>query len=498
MKQNAPKAPIEGGDAEDDGRPDASKSVNDRASSPENATQATGVAAAPGSLRELLRVALPLVISYGATSIQYVVDRIFLTWYTTDALAAALPASVFHWMLISFPIGVATYINAFVSQYEGARRPEGVAIAIWQGVYFSLIAGVLLLLGIPLAPAIFDWFDHDPAVRVLEVEYFQTLCWGSIPLLIGSTLSCFFSGRQRTQIVMWVSVGATVVNIGFDYLLIFGHWGFPRWGIAGAGAATSLAYMASCLMYISLMAWTRHGRGYPLWESWRFNPAVFHRVIRFGFPSGLHQFIDVVCYTFFVQFVGTLGKDELAATGLAFNLNTLVFIPLIGIGTAVMTLTGQRIGEGRPGIAVATTWKAFILATGYVTAFACLYLGLPDLILWPYWSAENQEEFGRLAAQVILLLRFVAVYSLFDAMAIIFGCAIRGAGDTRFAMLFSLITGIFFLLLPTWLSLHYGYGLHGAWGAVTLFIAVVGVGFLLRFQLGPWKTMRVIEPTLAE
>ena len=212
-------------------------------------------------------------------------------------------------------------------------------------------------------------------------------------------------------------------------------------------------------------------------------------VVRFGFPSGLHQFIDVVCYTFFVQFVGTLGKDELAATGLAFNLNTLVFIPLIGIGTAVMTLTGQRIGEGRPGIAVATTWKAFLLSTGYVTAFACFYLGLPDLILWPYWSADNQEEFTRLASQVVLLLRFVALYSLFDAMAIIFGFAIRGAGDTRFAMLFSLFTGVFFLLIPTRLSLHYGYGLHGAWGAVTLFIAVVGIGFLLRFQLGPWKTM---------
>ena len=186
-----------------------------------------------------------------------------------------LPSSVFHWMLISFPIGVATYINAFVSQYEGARRPEGVAIAVWQGVYFSIIAGTLLLLGIPLAPMIFDWFDHDPAVQVLEVQYFQTLCWGSIPLLVGTTLSCFFSGRQKTQIVMWVSVRRYAGQRRLRLSVNLRALRFPRWGIAGAGAATSLAYLASCLMYIGLMAWTRYGRGYPLWESWRLNPAVF-------------------------------------------------------------------------------------------------------------------------------------------------------------------------------------------------------------------------------
>jgi multidrug resistance protein, MATE family len=297
---------------------------------------------------------------------------------------------------------------------------------------------------------------------------------------------------------MWVSLGATVVNVVLDYLLIFGHGGFPRWGIAGAGAATSLAYLASCLMYIGIMAWPRFGGGHPLRTMWHFNPEVFRRLVRFGFPSGLQQFIDVICYTVFVQFVGRLGKDQLAATGLAFNLNTLVFIPLIGIGTAVMTLTGQRVGECRPELAVATTWKAFVLATIYVTAFACFYLLLPDLILWPYWSEENQEEFARMAAHVVLLLRFVAIYSLFDAMAIIFGSATRGAGDTRFAMLFSVFTGVVFLLLPTWVSLQMGYGLYGAWGAVTLFVAVVGIGFLLRFQYGPWKSMRVIEPNLAE
>ena len=103
----------------------------------------------PGSFTELWRVALPMVLSSGSLSLMFVVDRIFLTWSTPDALAAAMPAALLYWTFAGLLVGTVMYVNTFVAQYEGAKKPDRVVAAVWQGIYLSLIGGVCLLLLIP-------------------------------------------------------------------------------------------------------------------------------------------------------------------------------------------------------------------------------------------------------------------------------------------------------------------------------------------------------------
>jgi MATE family multidrug resistance protein len=182
----------------------------------------------------------------------YVVDRIFLTWYSTDALAAALPSSLLHWTLISLPLGTLMYANAFVAQYEGAGRKERVSAVLWQGIYIALVCGGAILACVPFSPLVFAWFHHDPEVARLEQQFFNLLCIGGTPLLLGTALSCFFSGRGRTTVVMWVNIIASLINVALDYLLIFGAGPIPPMGIRGAGVATSIAYTSAAAMYSSI------------------------------------------------------------------------------------------------------------------------------------------------------------------------------------------------------------------------------------------------------
>jgi MATE family multidrug resistance protein len=449
-----------------------------------------------GTLGELLRVSIPLVISYSATAVMYVVDRIFLSWYSVDAMAAALPAGVLHWNIAALAIGTVTYSNAFIGQYVGAGDSKRVGPVLWQAIYLSLAAAGLILLFAPLAPRIFATFGHDPAIQALEVRYFRIVNYGTIALLFESTLACFYSGRGRTTTIMVVNILGTMLNIGLDYALIFGKAGFPEMGIDGAALATVIAFASIAAMYIVHMAWTSRGSHYCLWSGRRFDRELFARLLRFGLPSGLQQFLDIACWSVFVQLMGRLGTHELSATSLVFNLNALAFIPTIGVGTAVTVLVGQRIGEGRPQLAVRTTWLAFGLASVYTILFAGVYLFAPHVILKPYGIGQNQPA---LEALVIHVLKFVAAYSLFDAMAVIFSAAIRGAGDTRFAMLLSVSLGVVFLVLPTYVASQYGSdGFAVAWYAVAVFLAVLGLSFLARFQQGRWKRMRVIEHTAPE
>ncbi len=442
-------------------------------------------------------MAWPLIISTGFVSLQFLIDRIFLTWHSTDAVAAAFAAGMMHWTLISGSMGTAGYVNTFVSQYTGAGEPQRVGAALWHGNYFCVIAGTLIALCAALAPAGFAWLGHDAAIRQQEVEFFSILCLGTLPLLIATTLACFFTGRGKTRIVMGVNMTATLVSVVFDYLLIFGHAGFPAWGVRGAAVANVLSYCASAGLYlVSLLRHSDRAR-YGLWSGRRWDRSLMTRLLRFGLPNGVQYFVDVICFTIFIEFVGKLGAAELKATALAFNLATLTFMPLLGLGTAVMVLTGQRIGEGRPELAVRTTWYGLGLGLGNVLLFGSFYVLAPEVFLQFYEWGDNPEDMRAIAPLVKQLLVFVACYSCFDAMALVFSSTTRGAGDTLFAVTFTLSAGIVCLVLPTWLVFHFGLGLTAAWFAVTAFIAVLGVGFLLRFLQGRWKTMRVIGPAEA-
>ncbi len=460
-----------------------------------NSTNSKSTTDRAGSVGELLTVAVPLVISYTSSALMYIIDRIFLSWDSVEALAAALPAGVLHYNLAALALGTVGYANAFVGQYEGAEQHQRVGPAVWQGVYLSLIASALIAICIPFAPAIFHWFGHGEEIRALEVDYFRIMCWGTFPLLLGATLSCFYSGRGKTMVIMVANIIATLVNVVLDYVLIFGKFGFPRMGIEGAALATIIAFAVIPLIYIGMMIYRERSGMYHLWSGRWFDRELFGRLLKFGLPSGFQHFLDVACFTAFIQLVGRLGTEQLSATSLVFNLNSLVFVPMMGLGTAVTALVGRRIGEGRPQLAVRTTWLAAGLGLAYVAVFSSMYLLAPQAILKPYGLADKEA----LRELVVFLLKLVAVYSFFDALAIIFSSAIRGAGDTRFALIFSFSLGVVLLVIPTYVASFYGEaGFYYAWYAVTIFIATLGIGFIARFQQGKWMTMRVIEHTRPE
>lgn len=448
-----------------------------------------------GSLRELLRVALPLVISSGSVSLMHVVDRMFLTWWSVDALAASLPAGVLFWAVLSLPFGIAVYTNTFVAQYSGAARKERVVASVWQGVWLAVAGGVLVAACAPFSEAVFRrWVDHEEAVLQLETSYFAILCLGAIPTLMQVALSAFFSGRGQTLVVMWVNLFVSLLDGVLNYFMVFGKGPFPEMGMRGAAWSTNISQLVACLLFLGLLSWQARSDGYPLWTCRRWDSELLWRLLRFGAPNGVQFLVDVGAFTLFVLFIGRIGKVELAASNLAFNLNSMAFIPMFGLGTAVMTLVGQRIGERRPALAVRTTRLAFALSGAYMLTFAALYVLVPQVMLAPYAAYGDFESFAEVRPVVVTLLRFVALYSFFDAMAIVFGSAIRGAGDTQFSLWWTFGTGWLLMVLPAWLATAGGRGsLLACWTAATVYITVLGIGFALRFRTGRWQSMTVID-----
>ncbi|MEE2629075.1 MAG: MATE family efflux transporter, partial [Candidatus Latescibacterota bacterium] len=192
-----------------------------------------------------------------------------------------------NFTFIALFMGTAQYVNTFVAQYMGARRRERVGPAIWQGIYLALLSGLLALLPAAFAGPIFDVVDHAPRIREAEAEYFRILCYGTGPQVLATTCSCFFSGRGQTWVVLAVNVAAILVNIVLDYGLIFGHWGLPAMGIAGAAWATNIGLTLQALAFVALVLRRPFRVEFATLRGWRFEPQLFGRLLRYGGPSGV-------------------------------------------------------------------------------------------------------------------------------------------------------------------------------------------------------------------
>ena len=452
-----------------------------------------------GGYREVLKIAVPLIMSTGAWSIHHFVDRMFLAWYSPEALAAAMPAGMVNFTFMAFFIGTAGYVSTFVAQYHGAKRNDRIGPAAWQGIYFAGLAGGLLLCMIPLAERIFSLAGHEPAVRQLEVEYFRILCLGAVPSVISAAISGFFSGRGKTWVVMWVTMVATGTNVVLDYALIFGVWGFPEWGIRGAALATVIGSCISATLFLVLMTRPHCQEEFSTRSGWRPDGDLFRRLLRYGLPSGIHFMLDILGFTLFIMVVGRLGTVHLAATNIAFNINTLAFMPMIGFSTAAAILVGQRLGEDRPDLAAYSTWSVLHLTSIYMGSIAFCYVVFPKLFILPFGVRANPEDFAALSHTVTVLLRFVALYSLFDTMCLVFSGALRGAGDTRFVMVVSVVISWMVMVIPSYVAIIvFGKGLYVAWAFGTAYISLMGIVFLTRFLGGKWRSMRVIEQAPSE
>lgn len=446
--------------------------------------------------REVLRVCLPLVISLSATTVMEFTDRVFLANYSIDAIAAALPAGITSYLFLAFFGGVGGYAGVFIAQYTGRNDPHRIGSILWQGIYFTLGAGLLLwLLAIWGTEPIFSLAGHPERVRQLEMVYFSILCKGSILHVAMATLATFFTGRGLTRPVMIITFLGVFINIPLDYALIFGRWGLPQLGIEGAAIATVTAWGVNVLFLAGLIFTRKNDLQYGVFTSFRFKPDIFLRLMRFGVPGSLQFTMDILAFTLFILLVGRIGKAELAATNIVLSINALAFMPSMGVSQGMSVLVGQALGRKKPAQAAYYVRSGCQLLIGYILVIDLIFLFAPDLVLAPFMASEQGG-----ATQLIVLdygktlLKIVAAYLFFDALYMVFSGALRGAGDTRFMMLAITIASPLCLILPVYIGIEfYQISVTAAWFWVLFFITVLFTISFLRYRRGLWKKMLVIE-----
>jgi MATE family multidrug resistance protein len=445
--------------------------------------------------KQVLLIAWPLIIANSFWNLQLTIDRIFLGMYSTEALGAAMAVMGVFWVPMALLQGTASYVTTFVAQYYGANEQHKIGAAVWQAFYVALIGG-LAFLGLNFfSPWLFGMINHAPTIQVLEVEYFNSIAYSALPTAVVAAISGFFTGLGRTRTVIGINFVGLVLNVVLDYVMIFGHYGFPKMGIAGAGYATALATWGSAL-YGLMLIFRKDGETlYKIRSDWKLRLDLLKQFLRFGLPSGLQWALEGLAFTVFLIVMGRLkeGEAALASSSIAVTVMMLSVLPSMGIAQSVMTLVGQKLGEKKPAEAELFTWDGVRISSIYMATIALSFFFIPDFYLSWFKNEENAALWAQVSVLAPKLLSIVAIFTVFDSVYLNVSFALKGAGDTKFVSLVALIVPWPLMVLPAFLVKDMENAAVIAWGFVVLYSIAITVLLALRFKQGKWKTMSVIH-----
>lgn len=446
------------------------------------------------SFRQLVRFAVPMIVSQASETVMLFVDRLFLSWLGKLHIAASMSGGLSAFVFASLIAGIVGYTNAIVAQYNGAGRTDRCVQTVSQGIYLSILFLPLLLLLIPAARFLFEIVGHSPEQVALEHSYFRILMAAAIFTLLRQVLAGFFLGIGKTRVVMTANVLGMVLNIPLTYVLVFGHLGMPALGIEGAAIATATS---SALIFLVLLG---NYVAHPLYRehraagNWKPRIELAQRLLRFGAPAGAELFLNVFAFNLFLQLMHSISVDVAAAVTITFNYDMVAFIPMIGLGVAVTAMVGQQMGAGRKEHAHKATMLALRAGYGYALVMMALFVfGAPTLVR--VFAGGMEGDSTELLALASTMLRLAAIYTLADITQLVFAGALRGAGDTRAVMFISVAIHWAMAAMAIVLIRVLALDPIIVWICFIAFVLLIGLAMVLRYRSGKWQEIEVIDKT---
>ncbi|MBI5651106.1 MAG: MATE family efflux transporter [Chloroflexi bacterium] len=452
-----------------------------------------GVRSKPGSAdannlnRKMLALAWPSLVENILHTLLGFVDLIFVGQLGPAAIAGVGLGIQWMFTLQVLFMGLAVGNTALVARAIGAgdaREAERIAKQ-------SLLLAATLSIGIALIGFFFSneiirLMGADPTVTEIGSGFLQIVATFSISLGVmfigGGTLR----GAGDTRTPMLITAFINAINIALAYLLIFGNFGFPRLGTNGSAIATTIARTigASLILYVLF----KRGKFLRLnWRGgWGFHRDAIKRILNIGGPAAAEQIVMQLGFIGFSAIVLLLGTNDLAAQQIAFNIAGFSILPAFAFGVAALTLVGQNLGAKQPEHAHESAWHA--LKSG--TLWMCV-MGV-GFFVWRGWLVSlytRDPEVQRLGEMLMIFLAFAQPA---QAVSIVLGNALRGAGDTRATLVITFI-GIWLIrdAVGFLMGIVFGLGLFGVWIGWIADFALRALLVYWRFHAGKWKTLRV-------
>lgn len=435
-------------------------------------------------VRATLALAWPLILTNVTQAGIQATDVVMLGWYGPEALAASALGASLYTIFLVFGVGMATAASPLIARELGARFNSirdvrrTVRQAMWATALLTLPVWLLLW----NSEGLFRLLGQPASLAADTARYLQALQWGLMPALWLVVLRSFVSALERPIWSLLVSCAGLPLNALLNYALIFGKFGLPELGVAGAGLASSITNLAMFATMVTVaLVHPRFRRFHLFGHFWRADRARLIRVWRLGAPIGVTFALEIGVFSAAVVLMGLISLEAVAAHAIAIQIAALTFMVPMGFGQAATVRVGLALGRrDRDGITRAG-WTSFGLGVGFMALMALVMVSIPHHLVHAFLD-ESDPANARVIPLADSFLMVAALFQIVDGAQAVGAGMLRGLQDTRVPMVYALV-GYWLIAfgIAVVLAFWAGWGGIGIWTGLASGLAIVAVLMVLRW-----------------
>ncbi len=429
-------------------------------------------------VREGFHLAYPVMLSQLGHVTMGVADNIMVGNLGAANLAGAGLANVAFNFLLLFGIGVSYAITPLVSTAEGEKDDTKIASILKHGLLINLCNSLLLIILVLVGMNVLYHINQPPEVVVLSIPYLSIITFSLIPILVFQTFRQFTEGLSLTRIAMIIVIGSNFINIGLNYLLIYGHGGFPAMGLNGAGYATLISRVLMALFFAGYVYFAPRFKKYRIGFSiGNYSKSLLNKMLQIGIPAGMQFIFEVAAFDFSLVMMGWLGTQALAAHQIAINLATISYMTTSGLAAAATIRVSNFLGKKDFVNLHRAAFALLGLAMCIMTAWAILFIAGRNVL--PQFYVHDIE----VVAIAGPLLIIAGLFQLSDGIQVVCIGALRGLQDVKIPSLLIFVSyWIIGLPLGYCLTFVLGWGAIGIWLGLLVGLTLTATAMFLRFK----------------
>lgn len=435
-------------------------------------------------LKNIIFLSLPMMLTLLLQDAFNLVDMYFVGNLGSSATAAVSMSGIIVGLILTAVTGLSFGTLAMISRYVGEGNIEKADNVVMQSFILGLIITLIITpLGYIFAPQMLELLGASKEVVMQGTPYLRITFGGSITIFLTILMFSALRGAGDPISPMIILLISTILNIILDPIMIYGLFGFPRWGVAGSAAATIVARAIAMIMVLFVMIQEKSIIKLRA-RDFRFDFNIMKEIIRIGNPSSIELLILNLSTLFLMKIVASFGTTAVAAYGIGMRLNMAVTIPTMGFGFAAATLVGQNLGARKPDRADKSGWICAGIGTIIMIILTIVFLIFSGNIV----SVFNDEfEVVEIGTQFI---KTMAPTFIFLGLGTTLGRGLNGAGDTVYPMIISIIT-MLALRIPLAWYMSTRAGTAGIWKSLALTNAIYGIVITMWFKIGKWKEKEI-------
>jgi MATE family multidrug resistance protein len=434
--------------------------------------------------KKILNVAMPAIAGLSTQMVVSLVDTAMVGRLeeATYALAAMGIGVLATWALVSFFSSLATGTHVIVARRYGQGNDLECGNTLNNSLIISLLIGVVVaLIGVFLSGPIAHFFASDVTVGNYASQYLFYRFLGIPFFLVSVSYRGFFFGISKTKIFMISGILTNLFNIIFNYILIYGAFGLPRMGLAGAGLGSTLATFSDVIFYLLVLLLPFYRKKFQNFRHFKIDKEVISGIVKISLPVSFQNVFILIGFLSFVAITGIIGIKEQAATQAIISTLFISFLPLFGFGAAVQTLVGNNLGAGKLKLARLYGFETAKVATIYTIIIGVFFISIPQYVLLIITNDQSIIEVAKSS------LRIAGFTQIFYATGVVLANALQAAGRTVFVMRAEVITNlIVFVPLAYLFGVILKMGLFGAWLALPAYVISYSVLVFWKFNSKNW------------